>query len=106
MDISRLTQIENCADELARAAKSLAEYCQASRVSDAAEPSAGFPSVAPDGPSPAHRARRSILANVAKLQNLISEPGYFLEQLASQVNPTLFPPLSDRCGGNSNNQLS
>ncbi len=100
MDISRLTQIENCADELARAAKSLAEYCQA-RVSDAAEPSTGFPSVAPDGPSPAHRARRSILANVAKLQNLISEPGHSLEQLASQVNhdPTPLHPLSDRGGG-------
>ena len=87
MDISRLAQIESCANELARAAKSLAEYCQATPGprSDA-EPSAGIPVVAPDGPSQAHRARRSIFANAANLQNLIAEPGHFVEQLASQVS--------------------
>ncbi len=91
MDTSRLSQIESCANELARAAKSLSEYCQSTRASDAEPLATGFPSVPPDGPSQAHRARRSILANVAKLQNLISEPAHFLEQLTSQVTST--PPL-------------
>lgn len=87
MDTSRLSQIEMCANELARAAKRLAEYCQSARGSDAEAPT-GFPSIAPDSPSQAHRERRSILANVAKLQTLISEPSHFLEQLTSQVSST------------------
>jgi hypothetical protein len=95
MDISRLTQIESCANELARAAKSLVEYCQTTRVPDA-EPSAGFPSVASDAPSHAHRARRSLLASVAKLPNLIAEPASVLEQLASQVSSP--PPAASQDG--------
>jgi hypothetical protein len=87
MEPSRLAQIESCANELARAAKSLAEYCQSTRASDA-DLFPGFPSVPPDGPSQAHRARRSILATVAKLQNLISDPVHFLEQLTSHVRAT------------------
>ncbi|KAK4119020.1 O-methyltransferase family protein [Parathielavia appendiculata] len=85
MDISRLAEIESCANELSHAAKTLAEYCQTAQtqVSDS-DSSTGLPSVAPDRPSQAHRARKSILASVARLQNLIAEPGRFLEQLASQ----------------------
>jgi hypothetical protein len=87
MDISRLAQIESCANELARAAKSLAEYCQTTTGPGAdAEPSASLPFVPADGPSQAHRARRSIFASAAKLQNLIAEPGHFIERLASQVS--------------------
>lgn len=83
MDLSCLSQIETCANELARAARNLAEYCRT--APDADPPGSGFPSVSSDAPSHAHRARRVILASVAKLQTLIAQPGHFLQQLASQV---------------------
>ena len=85
MDVSVLTQLESCALELARAAKSLAEYSQ---TTSEAEPSNGLPTVASDGPSHAHGARRVILANVAKLQMLVSEPCHFLQELGYQVRIT------------------
>ncbi|KAK5654598.1 hypothetical protein OQA88_7228 [Cercophora sp. LCS_1] len=84
MEFSCLSQIEACANELARAARNLAEHCRT--ASDVDPPGPGFPSVSPEAPSHAHRARRVILASVAKLQTLIAEPGHFLQQLASQVS--------------------
>ena len=47
-----------------------------------------------NGPQPlispeAHRARRPILANIAKLQTLLVEPVDFLQELARQVGLSL-----------------
>lgn len=42
------------------------------------------PLIPPEAPAEAHRARRSILANIAKLQTLLAEPADFLQELARQ----------------------
>lgn len=79
-------QLETYADELAAAVKILTDYCRNAEVSvDFAAGNAPQPLVPPDAPSEAHKARRAIIANVAKLRILLSEPVDFLQQLAVQV---------------------
>ncbi|KAK1751364.1 hypothetical protein QBC47DRAFT_417289 [Echria macrotheca] len=82
MDLSCLSQIESCANDLARAARGLAEYYRTASNVELRGP--GFPSVSPEAPSNAHRSRKVILATVAKLQTLIAEPGHFLQRLACE----------------------
>lgn len=63
------------------------------------EPTSDFEVEANNAPQPlitpeAHRARRPIMANVAKLQSLLVEPVDFLQELARQVGLSL---LLRRC---------
>ena len=46
---------------------------------------ASQPLIPPEAPAEAHRARRPIMANIAKLQTLLAEPADFLQELARQV---------------------
>lgn len=79
-------QLEAYADELAAAVRILTDYCRNAEVSvDLAAGNAPQSLVPPDAPSETHKARRSIMANVAKLRILLSEPADFLQQLAVQV---------------------
>ena len=43
------------------------------------------PLIPPEAPAEAHRARRPILAKIAKLHTLLAEPADFLQELARQV---------------------
>lgn len=86
MAMSGLAQLEAYASDLSAAVKNLANYCRN------VENPGGFtaenvlqPLVLPEAPTEVHQARRSILANVAKLQLLLDEPADFLQQLAKQV---------------------
>lgn len=47
------------------------------------------PLIPPEAPAEAHRARRSIMANIAKLQTLLAEPSDFVQELARQVSAPL-----------------
>ena len=89
-------QLEACASELSTAVKILADYCRnAEAPVEFAAGNAPQPLVPPDAPSETHKARRSIMANVAKLQILLSEPADFLQQLAVQVCLSFPSMLSD-----------
>jgi hypothetical protein len=84
--MTSLTQLETHTSELAAAVKSLAEYCRNVEAPvDFAARNVPQPLVPPEASSEAHQARRSIMANVAKLQTLLGEPADFLQQLAGQV---------------------
>ena len=50
---------------------------------------ASQPLVPPESPAQVHRARRTIMANLAKLQTLFAEPADFLQELARQVGLSL-----------------
>lgn len=76
-----LAQLESYSDELATAVKSLAAYCRHLDV-DRQEHQA---LVDPDAPTEVHRARASILSNVAKVRTLLNGPTDLLQHLASQV---------------------
>lgn len=83
-----ITELETCADELAAAARSLANHCRSADIQPSPSPSPSpttqlnVPNEAPGG---AHRARRAVLTSAARLQVLLSEPADFLQRLASQV---------------------
>ena len=84
--MTSLVQLEAYTSELAAAVKSLAISCR--NVHAPVDFGAGIPPrplVPPGAPSEARRARRSIMANLAKLQTLLDEPADFLQQLAGQV---------------------
>lgn len=72
-----LTQLESLARELAAAVKGLGNYCRNADVDPCLVP--------PEAPSEAHGARRTILANVSKVQKLLDGPVDFLQRLATQV---------------------
>ncbi|MCJ1251841.1 hypothetical protein MMC30_009079 [Trapelia coarctata] len=83
--MSSLAQLEAYTSELAAAVEKVAKYCRNIEVPvDFAAGNTPQPLVPPEAPSEAHRARRSIVANVAKLQTLLAEPADFLQQLAGQ----------------------
>lgn len=89
--MASLAKLESCTSELAAAVEILAEYCQKIEAPvDIAAYDTPQPLVSPKAPSEAHRARRSIMSNIAKLQTLLGEPADFLHQLAGQVR--LFLP--------------
>ncbi len=84
--MTSLAKLEAYTSELAAAVKSLAKYCQnVEAPSDFGNGKMPQPLVVPEAPTEAHQARRSIMANVAKLQTLLVEPADFLQQLAVQV---------------------
>ena len=74
--------------ELNNAIEVLTSHCRnIERTSDfeAEAKNAPQPLISPE----AHRARRPILANIAKLQTLLVEPVDFLQELARQVGLSL-----------------
>lgn len=79
-------QLEAYGNELTAAVNALVRLrANASGDSPASLPQ---PLISADAPNQAHHARRSIKANIAKLQVLIDEPIDFLQQLVAQVRGT------------------
>ena len=84
--MTSLAKLEAYTSELAAAVKNLAKYCQNVdapfdfRVEKLPQSLTG-----PEASTEAYQARRSIIANIAKLQILLIEPADFLQQLAVQV---------------------
>lgn len=94
--MTSLAQLEACTNDVATAVQSLADYCW--NFEGPVEVAAGNtpqPLVPPEAPSEAHQTRRSILANVAKLQTLLYEPADFIQQLAAQVRSAFPNTLPD-----------
>lgn len=89
MTTSSVAQLEAYTSELAAAVKSLANYCRNVEAGNTGKTPQLL--VPPDAPREAQRARRAVLANVAKLQTLLGEPADFLQQLAAQVRLSLCP---------------
>jgi hypothetical protein len=86
--MTSLSQLEAYTSEIAAAAKSLSSYCRnVDGPMDSVQANLPQGLVPPEAPGEAHRARRSIIANAAKLQTLLSEPADFLQRLAAQVRP-------------------
>jgi len=77
-----LTQLENLSNELATTVKSLASYSRSARVQ---QNSTRQPFIDLEAHPEVHRAKESILSNVAKIKMLVYGPTDFLRHLASQV---------------------
>ena len=75
-----LSQLEVYTNDLISATKTLANHCR-----DAGVDSTTYIAVPEDTPAEVRRARRDVLANVARLQTLIAEPDDFIRHLASYV---------------------
>ena len=81
--MTSLSQLETYTNDLATAAKTLAGHNQETSLSSDAHFT--------DASSEIHRAKRDVLANMARLQILLTEPSDFIQHLASQVCcPSLF----------------
>ena len=78
--MTSLTQLEKYTNELASAAKTLADHCRNTSVGST--PHLAIPN---DAPCETHRARRNALAIIGQLQTLLAEPVDFIQHLASQV---------------------
>ncbi|KAL9608104.1 MAG: hypothetical protein Q9167_007042 [Letrouitia subvulpina] len=78
--MTSLSQLETYTNDLSTAAKTLANHGR-----DAGVGLGPHLSVPTDAPWEVHRARRNVLANIARLQILLAEPTDFLQHLASQV---------------------
>jgi hypothetical protein len=94
--MASLTQLEAYTRELSAAVKSLVLH---GRNGDSLADWTGRAGADAPPPDEAQRARRAVLANVAKLQTLLAEPADFLQQLAKQVrthspSPSPCPPPS------------
>ena len=100
--MTTLSQLEACTGEIAAAAESLSNYCRnVDGHIDSAPANLPQGLVPPEAPSEARRARRSIIANAAKLQTLLDEPADLLQRLATQVclsppNPPAIRAMSDQ----------
>lgn len=79
--MNSLIQLENYTNELAFSVKSLANYCRSAEV----HKSTPQLLVPPEAPNEVLRTRRTILANLAKIQTLLDEPADFVQHLATQV---------------------
>lgn len=80
--MTSLSQLETYTNDLSAAAKILADHGR-----DADVGLGPHLSVAINAPWEVHRARRNILAILARLQMLLVEPTDFIQHLASQVRP-------------------
>lgn len=85
--MNSLTQLETHTKELVTAVKNLANYYRNAEV-HYSTPQLRVPS---EAPSEIHRAKRTILASVTKLQMLLDEPADFLQRLAGQVRSLSLP---------------
>jgi hypothetical protein len=84
--MTSLTQLEISISELAAAANSFTSHCQGfDTLIDYNPDKTPQPLIPDEAASEAHRARRSILSNIFKIQRLLVEPADFLQQLAIQV---------------------
>lgn len=84
--MTSLIQLETSTGEIVAAVKSLTDYCRHVEAPvEFAVGNAPQSPVPPEAPSEVHKARRSIMAHIAKLQTLLSEPADFLQRLAVQV---------------------
>jgi hypothetical protein len=83
-------ELETYANDLAIAAKSLADRCQdAAGASSSATPSGSTspgPAIPPSAANQIRRAKRNVLAKMAQLQTLLSEPTDVIQHLAVQVS--------------------
>ena len=87
--MSNLTHLEEYANELVAAVNNLANCCRNGKTSvDFAAGKLSPAFVPPESSPEMHRTRRTIKANIAKLQRLLEEPVDFLQQLAVQVRPS------------------
>ena len=75
-----LSQLEVHTNDLITATKTLTNYCRDAGV----DPTTHL-ALPKDMPGEVRRARRDILANVARLQTLVAEPDDFIQHLASHV---------------------
>ena len=85
-------RLEAHTTELNAAMKTLTRHCRNIEATSDVEVEAGNapqPLVPPEAPVEVHRARRPIMANIAKLQTLLAEPADFLQELARQVGLSL-----------------
>ena len=82
--MASLDQLEASINDLSIGAKTLIDHLKGVKVGTGPQLL-----VPPDIPSEVHRARRNLLANVARLQVLLTEPTDFIQQLASQVSHLL-----------------
>lgn len=81
-------RLEAHTTELNAAMKTLTRHCRNIEATSDVEVEAGNapqPLVPPEAPVEVHRARRPIMANIAKLQTLLAEPADFLQELARQI---------------------
>ena len=78
--MTSLTQLETYTNDLINAVKPLTDH-----IRDTGFDSSPHLSVPFDTSWEVHRARRNILAVVARLQTLLAEPTDFIQHLASQV---------------------
>ena len=86
--MSAWAQLEAHTAELNAAIETLARHCRNIEADDARNAPQSL--IPPEAPAEVHRARRPILANIAKLQTLLAEPEDFLQELARQVGAS--PP--------------
>ena len=89
--MSSLRQLQTHTNDLAVAAKTLAEHCRDTGVG-----STLHLTVPVDAPCEVHRARRNVLAIVARLQTLLAQPVDLIQQLSSQVC-RFFPEDPEPC---------
>ena len=75
--MASFSQLERYTNDLTVAARTLADQ---SRSVDF-----GLSAQSPDAFSKIHRAKRDVLANMARLQILLAEPNDFIQHLAGQV---------------------
>ena len=78
--MSSLSQLEAYSNGLATATKTLLDYRR-----DAAVDSTTHLTVPRDAPYEVQRARRNVLAIVARLETLLAEPADLIQHLANQV---------------------
>ena len=87
-------ELEAHTTELNAAIETLTTHCRSIEVNlsfEAEARNAPQPLIPPEAPAEAHRARRPVMANIAKLQTLLAEPADFLQELARQVGLSLSP---------------
>jgi hypothetical protein len=88
--MASFNHLEGLTGEIAAAAEVLSTYCgNVNAYPDPVPPTVPQSVVPTDAPSEAHQARRSIIANAANLQTLLSEPADFIQRLAIQVGNSL-----------------
>lgn len=81
--MTSLSQLETYTNDLATAAKTLAGHNRGAGL--------GSDATLTDASGEIHRAKRDVLATMARLQVLLIEPSDFIQHLASQVCcPSLF----------------
>lgn len=83
--IDRVAQLEAYTNELAAAVKTFASHCR-SKPGHCAGETTPHPLIIPEtSPEEVHQARRSILANITRIQTILLGSADLLRQLALQV---------------------